>query len=691
MLDSLLSMEEPSASVSNASSRGKRSVRNLTALRRENELLQLLEKCGGIVNTSTHEFVDMYEKLKEAVVNAGETASAPVTAKMDRRTLNYTIDKLESQGKIKMITTTIFSSSGAQRPAKIIYLPSMSEDSVQDFIAARGFATPVQSKTEIGNGKDDRMKRPTPVIQVDESNTPASIARRLLDIPDEEERIDLLLAHSDSVIRETLLLEQQTISQLYGFLPGKAIRARELHMYMLKLFEAGPASAAVISSDCRIVNWSFFEKELPVEVYCMCFRAHSFDSELLQGLRSRESRGSPLKALPRDWHRALQAGRSKSREQIFSLLYFLVGMNVVTPLTESRSGEVNAIHCNSNNGKTRAFQVVTNPKRTRNSALQPQFWMFNKSVPLYLYGARLRPVPYIKHLPVTTQREAELFWNEVKSVSLRENSPDGTAQGDYQSANIAGEADETVANILRRATSWNAEYRLSRLQKQFIGRSIGDKFSIGPLQETEDGPMVLRRLCEVSSAPLSAVQDFIEHRRHQHIRLIEKEKVRKMAAGARAAQLQAARRNLLRDAAGVATGRLQLWNELLNRVSPRRNKSANSTRLRQLQRAFVDGTAVQSTHDWEQQVADALASSDQQSRPNLQKGKQIIPFRIVMEQSTMQHPTTTPERPIQALIDLQRNMVFETGDELKIGQPKSRKKGEAEESKCRSSSLQGVC
>lgn len=686
-LEAMIPLDESSLSIDDSRTPVKQPSRNLTALRRENELLHLVELAGGIVNTSATEFFDKYRDVKEALVKAGETASAPVSATMDRRTLTYTIDKLQTSGKLKMLTTNTTASNGSQRIAKIIFLPSLSEDDVRTFIASLGFQSPITLGSGAKSRTDRDAKKTIPIPQAEEIGNPIVQARRLLNISDDEERICQLLTQDDKVVRQVFLLERETVSQLYGYLPGKASRARNLHLYVSKLFENRSTSSSIVSSDSRIIDWTLLERDLPLELYCMCFKAHHFNSDLLGSLRSLDRRSMLLHAIPSEWAHALHIGRSKSRSQIFSLLDFLRRLKIVVPLEECLLDEPHTItFCDSLN-RPRAFRTGSNFRRTSNYSLQPKFWKFNISAPIYLYAAKQMPIPRLREARLSTEEETRIFWNELKSASSDEYSIQM-----MQQATITDEQpDETAANILRRSVSWMTEYKLTGFQKQYLERSISHILSNKPVQELESGPPLLRRLCEVSSAPLSTVQEFVELRRNQHLRLVEKEKAIASAASLKDSQRRAARNNLLRDVVNASDARSQAWDELMSRVQvhcgPLRNPT--SSRLRQLHQNFVEGTVVQADYLWEQQVIDAISlSSDrvgelalQPSRVFRHKEQQdhaAIPPEAELSTET-ENQTPGPGRAISALIDLQRSMSLQAcGSALK--KSRSRKKSKEHES-----------
>ncbi len=80
--------------------------KNLSLSRRQNEVIRLLELSKGVINTSRNSFVDDHIKLVESMAKAGEPTSCPVGTRVDRKTLNLTLESLEMAGRIKLLTAS---------------------------------------------------------------------------------------------------------------------------------------------------------------------------------------------------------------------------------------------------------------------------------------------------------------------------------------------------------------------------------------------------------------------------------------------------------------------------------------------------------------------------------------------------------------------------------------------------------
>ncbi len=72
------------------------------------------------------------------MAKAGEPTSCPVGTRVDRKTLNLTLESLEMAGRIKLLTASVPLSVGPTRTAKIAYLPAVSDEELENYLASLG-------------------------------------------------------------------------------------------------------------------------------------------------------------------------------------------------------------------------------------------------------------------------------------------------------------------------------------------------------------------------------------------------------------------------------------------------------------------------------------------------------------------------------------------------------------------------
>lgn len=128
-----------------ASSSKARSGINLSALRRENELYRVISELGGIANLHTKEIYEAHTALLDTMARDGEPTSAPAGTRLDKRTADSTLRSLESQGRIKMLKTSLIVASGASKPACLLYLPDTPQESINNYLRETSQPTPSTS------------------------------------------------------------------------------------------------------------------------------------------------------------------------------------------------------------------------------------------------------------------------------------------------------------------------------------------------------------------------------------------------------------------------------------------------------------------------------------------------------------------------------------------------------------------
>lgn len=144
---------------------------NISHLRRENEILRVLQDLGGIANLLTKDFFDAHIALLNDLAQRGEPASAPSGTRLDKRTADATVKKMESRGHIKILKTVIFPATGSTRPACLLYLPDTPQEKINAFLHHLSHSTPVPNAPKImtfekpvdfggGSQRGSRKKKP---------------------------------------------------------------------------------------------------------------------------------------------------------------------------------------------------------------------------------------------------------------------------------------------------------------------------------------------------------------------------------------------------------------------------------------------------------------------------------------------------------------------------------------------------
>ncbi|TDL28869.1 hypothetical protein BD410DRAFT_738661 [Rickenella mellea] len=585
---------------------------NLSQSRRENELLRLLDDLGGIVNTSTREFIEAHVALLESLVKAGEPASAPPGTRLDRRTLETALNNLESRGRIKIVTTTVAIPTGGVRAAKVVYLSTLEQSTVGDFLKNLSKTIPPPQVPVVPHIESNlthtahtpRKGRPLQILADDQpGEEPRERWNRNL------QRADQLFTYSDDIIREILLMEKQTSAQLYGFVTGKAARARELHIATLRCLEPGEyVSPRIVSRNCRIIDINLYHEDLSISEYCSLIPAQSQEDELERLLSSENGPQRRLKDLPESLKHKMQIGRSRARTRVVDILDVLRILKVVTPLIKSNSPDP-WIRCSPNGHYPTAFDPISVPDDAwLTIQTAPQFWCFNSVAPIFLWSVSVNSPPFHKDVPIDSVNDALTFWAEMQKVcgnteyaSTLECPNEGSKTGPPNLSNTMW---------LRRKT-WQSSYLLSWHQQQYLGKFV-DVDGNTPFQDADGGAVRLQRICYVVCAPMDAVRRFFITTRAKQLREIDKaddRKNRKSDTGR--TRLKAEEKALLAKKASEANQQRELdWDKMVQIVHPQVLSGPAAAKVKYLRNSYLQGVPGKHTQQWQEDIARAIEDAE---------------------------------------------------------------------------------
>ncbi|TFK30753.1 hypothetical protein FA15DRAFT_580399 [Coprinopsis marcescibilis] len=642
-----------------ASTRSKGRV-NVSHLRRENEILRVIEEAGGIVNIQTKEFYEAHIALLDSLTKIGEPTSAPVGTRTDKRTATLTIDSLERKGKVKQLKTSVATHTGLNKPATIVYLPQTQRESLNAFLAsiARG-SQPTASMSSV-------VKLDQPL---EYGADPTASARGILplqflqlELPGDSKkekwsknaaRANQLFGQDDSTIREILLTERTTVGQLYGFIVGKAARAREFHLSTLRLMENGPSSSYILPGS-RIIDFQYFCNDIPTGAYTQFVSALSHSDPLTAFFRTEEGPRTPVKDLPQDLHTTLQVGRSRSRTRILDVLEFLRELQLVVPLKPS-SSESAWITCDPHNNHPGAFDISTDTDWTTSTPhAAPTYWYFKAEAPVHLWHVSESEPPVWRTVPIGSSAAAQEYWGLLRSACTDTLSLDTIAGG------ISGNRvfNATIGRSLRRSASWNADYVLTWHQMKFLEKSIDIATGNTVLDETDENTKTsqLKRLSWVTSAPQTIVERYLQtasSRLHG-----EKEKIRsKDKEQRRLKRLEESRSSIAKKAEEAKMNKEREWSALLARIYPGDIIRVKS-RLERVHHRFMLSGSTRDVSKWEKEVLDAIREAEVAATRLLRGSARRLGFRpnanglpTVPDSASSLAPT------IQALIDQQEPLL----------------------------------
>jgi oxalate---CoA ligase len=633
---------------------------NVSQLRRENEMLRLVENSGGIINLQTKEFYDSHVSLLEAMANAGEPTSAPTGTRTDKRTAVAAFNNLEKRGKIKQIKTAVMTPTGAHRSACIVYLPDIEQEAINVFLAelARSHVLP----------------QPGPMVRLEEEldygiertpNSRSALALRLLrtEEPGEDKkerwsrnvsRAEQLFSYDDATIRDVLLTERTTVAQMYGFIVGKAARLKSFHLSILNAFERNNASPNIVSHEHRLIDISFLVHDVPLGVYNTHISALAHSDELTQLMNTEEGRNTLVKDLPSSIHLQLQVGRSRARTRILDLLECLVVLGIATPLQESTSDAPHVLVIQSAN-QPRYFQSASLEGWGVSAPMTaPIYWHFSANAPVYLWGVSEANAPFWKQVPVGRSLDASEFWRLLEQASLHHHEiilpTDST---------VLSQPDTIgVARSFRRASSWKSSYALTWHQMYYLKQFCDVSPITTPLDSGEEGVAKIDRISWVISAPRSVVEEYFATLRNKLLKDHAKIQKKSESRSVKRKKAFADKASLAQKAAEAKANREREWDAFLTRIHPDALEHAALTKVRRVRTRFIQASTVGDISKWEDEVFDALREADITSnvsfkpsrlRPSVTTAQTSVSFSF-RKPPTVVNP---PERPIRDLISSQ--------------------------------------
>ncbi|KAH0590291.1 hypothetical protein H2248_000453 [Termitomyces sp. 'cryptogamus'] len=656
-IDKIYAEEE---SINQGSQKGTRV--NVSHLRRENELYRVVENMGGIVNIQTKDFFEEHIALLEAMTKAGEPTSAPAGTRTDKRTAVSTFNNLEKRGRIKQLKTSVMTHTGIRRPVCIVYLPSISQEKLNAFLAdlSRG----IQSTPHPGN-----------FVKIDEhveyGADPASIPRGALPLQllqmeqpgdDRKERwsknisrAKQLFSYNDSVIQDVLLTERTTLAQLYGFIVGKAVRCREFHLSTLGAFENRNPSSNIISHEKRIVDLSFFCHDISLGLYCSLVSSLSHSDDLTRFIATPEGCQTLVRDLPPTINTTLQIGRSRARSRFLDILETLRALKLVTPLQSSKS-DTPWITCEVNEGRPNAFDIASLDGWTVSTPMAaPTYWHFNDIAPIHVWATSEMSPPFWQDVAVGSTTNAMNFWRLLQEASTRTD----IVTANMTSATGPMSVPVSVARSLRRQVSWNSEYILTWHQSQYLRQFADAATGKTPLEGEDEGTTQIEKISWVISAPQQSVRSFFHTTHLKLLRDIEKlrKKATRAAGEKKAKRATATKASLAKKAADARQLREEEWDNMIRRLYPMPLEPAADVRLRRIRVRFLQAGSIKDLGKWEDEINEAVREANLVARKVLKGAiRRTFPTRIVpvpVDPAPLTVAVNPPEKPVETLIAMQ--------------------------------------
>ena len=564
----------------------------MSQARRDNEFYRVIQEFGGITIVNVKEFPDAHVTLLGTLAEAREPASAPPGTRVDRRTIDTTLSKLEKDGRIKILKTSLVTPIFTTRKLTLAYLSHLEEEKVQAFMSALNQGNP--SRTTANTPKRPEQPRDFP------SQKPRST-------PSPIKSVGAADSH-DAAVRESIIADPHGngVPQMYGFIVGKIARARKLHLLALRSFESeNDDSPNVISRDARILHLDYFLRDITIADYCSLFSVRS-PIEGLDVLVHPES-DSPLALwdVPENILSALGLGASRSRNRLMELLSILEDLRLLIPLEQSQSDKP-FLACEQNGTHPSRFDIVPQESwNTSAASLAPKYWHIRPSAPVHLWGSPTSPPPFWKTCPLQTSAEGEDFWNTLKEVCLHPSSVDDVQIWEEVPAEVP--PNLVIRGSLRRDAGWLETYYMSLHQENFLNKFLDNP----PLSDDDEARARLTHLSWVTLAPERVIKEFyttaIDRRAQKLRRRKKKEK-----------PTQDEKRALVaRKAARGKDKRVKLWDNLLANSYPALVGKPLPPRVQRIRSDYIKASFVADEKQWERSIATAIQEEATDHAPSI--------------------------------------------------------------------------
>jgi transcription factor C subunit 3 len=560
--------------------------------------------------------------LLETMAKAGEPTSAPPGTRTDKRTLMAALDSLENRGKIKLLKTSVQTHTGVHRPARIAYLPHVTEEQLKDYLAELAKTLQPVPQTASFVKIDEKVEYGADPTTVSRSVLPLQLLQ--LEQPGVEKdkkerwsknlaRANQLFTYDDETIREVLLAERTTLGQSYGFMVGKMARVTELHLLILKAFQSDQLPAHLVSREEQIFDLSFLCNDIPLIQYCSFISCLAHSKELMEFFTGEAGRQTPVRDLPLQLHSFLQIGRSRARSRFLEMLEVMRQLGIAIPLQPSDSENPWITCSGGGKGPFKFDRASLDGWTTNTPMIAPSFWRLNGTAPIHLWRDSEASPPFWKSVPIGTAAHAIQYWDTLKIASLETSiRPDDTpSSGSHSALSV----NISLARSLRRPNSWNTRYILTWHQMQYLKQFIDIHSTETPLEEHDDTKReeIMSKVCRVTSATRDAVAGFFRETRQRLLRELNriKQKGDHTAGGEKRARRAAEVKELLaKKAAEERRRREQKWNALLLRVHPGQLSSTAASRVKRIQKRFLEAGSTNETEKWERDILDAIHEAD---------------------------------------------------------------------------------
>ncbi|KAG8728866.1 hypothetical protein FRC12_021432, partial [Ceratobasidium sp. 428] len=553
---------------------------NVSALRRQTEILQLIENMGGVANVSLlKNFSDEHQKLLQAMSAAGKAVSAAPGTEMDKRTFNSTITALESRGLVKMLVVSAPTTHGTTRRATIVHLANASSESIEKCIEEFRSSGPTKGIP----APSDYPEVPRSVSHVSSENpAPARAPGPSLEPPPPTDPL--------AAARQLQLSDPKTAAQYVGYITGHFSRARALHLRLLLEIGLEVSPTRLVSPDAKIFSREYFFDDLPIATYCMVIPHNTVIPGLKEMLEVETARETRIRDVDKTIQASLRCHSTTNRGRMQKLLTTLVDLGCLVPAKM----EVNP------------GSSVTGYVDTPDPDEHWEYCRLASAVPVHRFADKTLEAPLCHYHEVRTFDDGTNLWDQFHQVS----QPSTCSDFKISASGTLFPGNPKLLKAICRAGAWEDQYVLSRSQKNYLNELVDAVTGVTPLDDAFSTRF--DNACFITTAPINTVSAFFSRAREDIQRDLESVKaLAKQQTEAAVRLAEEARQALAAKAAQAKKEQEARWDMIvsnsLNGLVPPHSQFQKA--LATLKSTYSNSPQRFSDSSWESKIRDTLRDS----------------------------------------------------------------------------------
>ncbi|ELU38518.1 b-block binding subunit of TFIIIC domain-containing protein [Rhizoctonia solani AG-1 IA] len=455
---------------------------NVSALRRQTEFMQVIERFDGVANISNSKsFNDEHQRILNQLHSEGKAVSTTPGTGMDRRTFNAAFSSLESRGLIKTRVVSTVVPAGTTRRATIAYFPNTAQHLIDECVQ--------KFRESSTSAKGASIMSDFPVLpgaEIYSGPRPTTHTVNSLSVPPQTPPVppDPL-----TMARYEQLSNPMTSAQYLGYIPGSLARAQALHLNLVSAATSETPPRHITTSNDWVISKAYFSDSLPVATYCSVIKLGFVGLGIRELLDSENGQRIRLHEAPVDIQAGLGVQSLGMKSRLFKSLSLLVDLGCLIPVKPRRADN------------SQKLDYVSEARE----GVEWNYFKLAKSVPIYRFGDKDQSHFCYNHA-IQDLATATSFWKQLRVASDRSKcleipTGDGSPYG----------GDSKIAKSVRRRASWESGYVLSSAQIEYLESLVDHTTGHTPLDDLESARF--DNACFVTTAPAGVVSEYFTQKR----------------------------------------------------------------------------------------------------------------------------------------------------------------------------------